>query len=445
MKTGLSFGKEEIRMNKFFSNNIGWKTASLIFALFLWVFVINTQNPQQPYDMRNKSIVLKGTDLLTERGYVIKNETELREQKVRVVVKGPRLQIEKIISNPELVEARVDITRYVNNIASGMDMVAPIVPVDITVPLGLNIVEQSPKTVEVIFEREKTVTKPVEYIIHGGSNTEYQTLTPKIVPEEIEIWGAESYMDDITTVSVDINVENFSEDILSYEIPIKIYNSEGEEITELKQSHKYAEVTLPIGKKKTVPLEMQFVGELPEGFVQTNAVVSPQSITIIGKPELVDSINSIKLEKISLDNIIQTSKINTRFILPQGIGYLDQIDNNAVVTIQVKEQSLYEYNLDLSKSQPYLINTSEGFVYEIMDQDVIVKVKAIAEELLKINPADVQVMLDVKGYEEGEYEISLDLHFPPNILIEEQPKVRVRVTAKVEEPEYIEDPVTVEE
>ena len=286
----------------------------------------------QPYDMRNKAIHLKGTHLLEDKGYVIQNETVLRDQKVRVVVKGPRLQIEKIKTNPELVEIKVDITKYVNNIATSMDMVAPIVPIDVSVPPGLTIVEQSPKAVEVIFEREKTVKKTIKYAITGGSNKEYQTLTPKIVPEKIDIWGAESYMNEIAVVRVDINVENFSEDVLTYQTPIKIYDSEGNEITELKQSHQHAEVTLPIGKKKTVPLEMQFAGELPEGLVQINSVVYPQEVTIIGKAGIVDKINSIKLEKISLDNIIQTSKINTKFILPTGIGYLDQIENNAVVT-----------------------------------------------------------------------------------------------------------------
>lgn len=424
-------------MNKFFSNNLGWKIASVVFALILWVFVINTQNPLQPRDMRNIPIVVKGTNLLTERGYVIKNETALKNQKVRVVVKGPRLQIEKIISNPELIEAKVDITKYVGNISAGMDMVAPIIPVDVSVPVGLTVVEQTPKTVEVIFEREKTVTKPVEYRIHGGSNSEYQTLTPKIVPDKIDIWGAESYMDDIETVIVDINVENFSEDILSYEIPIKIYDKDGNEITELKQSSQYAEVTLPIGKKKTVPLEMQFVGELPEGFVQTNAVVYPQSITIIGKPELVDTINSIKLEKISLENIIQTSKINTKFILPAGISYLDQIDSQAVVTVQIKEQSIYDYNLDLSKVNLEIINQSQDFDYKLMESEVIVKVKSIAEDLIKINPKDINVTIDMQDYGEGEYEVPLVLEFPPNFSVVESPNIMVLITAKPVEEELI--------
>lgn len=389
----------------------------------------------QPYDLRNKAIVLKGTHLLEDKGYVIQNETALRDQKVRVVVKGPRLQIEKIKANPELIEIRVDITKYVNNIATSMDMVAPIIPIDVSVPPGLTIVEQSPEAVEVIFEREKMVTKTVKYAITGGSNKEYQTLTPKIVPEKIDIWGAESYMNEIAMVRVDINVENFSEDVLTYQTPIKIYDSEGNEITELKQSHQHAEVTLPIGKKKTVPLEMQFTGELPEGFVQMNSVVYPQEVTIIGKPGVVDKINSIKLEKISLDNIIQTSKINTKFILPNGIGYLDQIENNAVVTIQVKEQSVYDYNLDLTKSPLEITNKQEGFEYEVVSNEVTVKVKSIAEDLLQIHPRDITVKINMKDHGAGEHQVPLDLQFPPNILVVEEPSISVRITPNIIEEE----------
>lgn len=424
-------------MNNFFSNNIGWKTASLVVALILWVFVINTQNPLEPYDMRNREITIKGAHLLEDKGYVIQNETALREQKVRVVVKGPRLQIEEIRRNPDLIEVKVDLTKYINNIAASMDMAAPVVPIDVNVPIGLSIVEQSPKTLEVVFEREKMVTQAVKYEITGGSNEEYQTLEPKIVPEEIEIWGAESYIESIAVVRVDINVENFSEDVLTYQTPIKIYDSEGQEITELKRSHQHAEVTLPIGKKKTVPLEMQFTGELPEGLVQMNSSVYPENITIIGKADLVDSITSIKLAEISLDNIIQTSKINTKFILPSGIGYLDQIENNAVVTIQVKEQAVYNYNLDLRRSPPIIKNQNEAYEYEITDADIKVEVKATAEDLVKISPSDISVKLNMLDYGPGEHEIPLEIEFPPNILLVKKPVVNVAITPKIieEEPE----------
>lgn len=423
-------------MNKFFSKNIVWKTASLVSALLLWIFVINIQNPPQSYDMRNRTISLRGLDLLDNKGYVIKNETALREQKVRVIVKGPRLQIEKIRSNPELIEIKVDITKYVNNISTNMDMVAPVIPIDINVPLGLTIVEQSPKNLEVIFEREKTVTKKIEYVIHGGSSKEYETLTPKIVPETIDVWGAESYMDEIETVRVDIDVENFSEDVLTYQIPIMVYDAEGKELIELKKSHSNAEVTLPIGKKKTVPLEMQFVGQLPQGFIQTGVGVYPQSITIIGKPTLIDSITSIKLAEISLENIIETSKINAKFILPPGISYLDRIDNSAVVTIQVKEQSIYDYSLDLSKAKVNMLNEQEDFEYEIIDSEIQVKVKSLAENLLSMNSKDVIVEIDLSGYSPGEYEIPIGLEFPPEIILVEEPMLTVRVIKK--EPEEVE-------
>ena len=411
-----------------------WKTASLISALILWVFVINTQNPLQPYDMRNRTISLRGVDLLEEKGYVIKNETALREQKVRVVVKGPRLQIEKIRSNPELIEIKVDITKYVNNISANMDMVAPVIPIDVNVPLGLTIVEQFPKNLEVIFEREKTITKTIKYVINGGSSQEYETLTPKIVPDKIEIWGAESYMDEIAEVRIDIDVENFSEDTLTYDIPIKIYDGDGEELIELKKSHSNATVTLPIGKKKVVPLEMQFVGQLPEDFIQMGVSVYPKNITIIGKPTLVDSITSIKLSKVSLDNIISTSKIKANFILPPGISYLDNIDPSGTITIQIKEQTLYDYSLDLSKAKTTIMNKKESLKYEILDDEIKVKVKSIAENLLSTNSKDIEIELNIKDYSPGEYEIPVIVKFPPDILVMKAPVIRVRITEdKIEE------------
>lgn len=439
-------------MNRLFANNLPWKLMSLVLASMLWLFVINTQNPLQPKTITDVSVNIKGISEIESKGYVIQNEEELRNAKVKVVVKGPRLELEKLEANKEsLISVDIDLTPFVKMLATGSDTIQTPVAYIVTILSEGKVITEDirPKTTTVIFEKEKSVTLPVKYNITGDNNSQYMALDPIIKPSQVEIKGPKTTVETINKIVVDINIDDFSEDVLSYTLPIKALDSEGNEVVGVKKSPQYVEVTLPIGKKKVVPLDPQFQGELPPGYIKTNTIVTPKEITIVGKADLIDSIQVIKLGKISLDNMIQSDTVKVDFLLPDGIEYIDNIENKAVVTVEMQKENTYEFNIDPHSINLEVKGVGEGLKFEIIEPDLKVILGGTAENLLKFDKKNLNGTIDLAGLGEGEYAIPLHISIPDNLKLINTPlTLGIRISNEeivIPEIEIPQEPENVEE
>ncbi|MGL6173491.1 MAG: CdaR family protein [Cellulosilyticaceae bacterium] len=406
-------------MNRFFSHNLPWKLVSLALASMLWLFVINTQNPLQPKEIKEVSINIRGINEIESKGYVVQNEESLRNTKVKLIVKGPRLELEKLESKKnEMITVNLDLAPFASTLTTGSDTIER--PVEYTVTtLGENVrVEEiRPKTTYVTFEKEKSITLPVQNTVAGDNNSQYMALDPIIKPSQVEIKGPKTLVESIKKLVVEINIDDFSEDVLSYTLPIKALDGEGNEVLGVRKSPQYIEVTLPIGKKKTVPLEAQFQGTLPSGYIQSNTIITPKQITIVGKSALVDSIQTIKLGKISLDNMIASNTMKVDFLLPDGIEYIDNIENKAVVTVEIQKENTYEFDIPIENLNLNVQGLASDMYYELLDTELKVVLGGTAENLLKFDKNNINATIALSGLKPGEYSIPVQINTPNNLKI----------------------------
>ncbi len=421
-------------MNKFFTKNLPWKITSLVLATILWLFVINTQNPMQPEEIRVASVIIKGLPQLAEKGFVLKNQEEIRNQRFLIRVKGPRLQTDKLKIDNTLTTVTIDLAQYMNDLSADSIQNVAKYYASFGGIEGISILSMRYDVSNVILEREKTVTQSIRYSIIGNNNSEYTALTPIINPSTIEIGGAKSDVERVSEAVIEINIGDFSEDELIQTVPVKVYDDEGQEILGLKKSPQLVEVKLPIGKKKTVPLEATFSGKLPKGYVLTNTIITPKQITIVGKADLVNAVQKIRLKEIQLNDIIQTSVVKTELILPKGVQYIDNIDNKVNVTVEIKKENSYEYTVPISELSIAVLGMGEGLGYEVLTNSIEMILSATAEELLALTFKDITAKIDVTGLTDGEYTLPLDLTVPDNFTIVNKPiNINIRLITINEE------------
>lgn len=424
-------------MNRFFSNNLPWKIVSFLLATLLWFFVINYQNPVLTQEVK-ATLTIRGINELEAKGYVLQNEEELRNMQVRILLKGPRLEMERLKNDNVQIDVRLDLTQYANRLTSeDADSIKESIQIPVFVNIdGITVEDVRPKTVSAIFEREKSDTKNIQYKIQNASNSEYAALDPILKPTTVEISGPKGGVERVETAFININVDNFSEDTLSYTVPIQLLDENGEEVVGVKKVPEYVEVTLPIGKKKKVPLEPQFKGSLPPGYIQTNTIINPKEITIVGKPDIVDTVNSIKLEKIVLDNIIQSNTFRVDFILPEGIEYIDNIESKANVTVEVQKETDYQYKIKPQEMNLQVIGLPEGYIYEVLDQEINIVLASTAEKLLGFQTNQIQATVDFASLHNlvtGEYRMPLQIVVPEDFKVVNVPVYMNIQVNKVEE------------
>ena len=95
---------------------------------------------------------------------------------------------------------------------------------------------------------------------------------------------------------------------------------------------KEAIVTLPVYKKKEVPITVDFLN-MPTGFNldSLNYSIDPTTMEIAGPVEIVDYINEISLGSIDMKELTPDSEVYYSAILPDGVISIDNV-NDALVS-----------------------------------------------------------------------------------------------------------------
>lgn len=420
-------------MNKLFTENLPWKIAALVVATLLWIFVINTQNPIQPQEISGVPVQILGYDELSERGYELINRDEIIGQNFKVVVSAPRLEIDKLVRNPSLIKVTLNLENYFENLTDYSISEEAVYNVKVNLDGSSVIVkDRRPQVTKVRIDKIASKEQKVEYVISDDLLNKYTLLgdgKPIISPNKVTITGAKSDIDKVSEAKVYIKAEDFSEDQLVSYVPIKLYDIDGNEIEGLKLSEESAEVKLPIGSEKTVPININYSGKLAEDYVLTKVEASAHEVTIVGKSELVDSISRIELEPIELDELDEADSklLKVKMILPEGIMTLD--GDEVSVSVQVRKCTPLTYPILISELDLEVTGIGEGLTYEILTHSINVEVSGLSDDLIVTDKSDIKATLDLTGYSEGEYSLPLKISTPENIKVKNNP-INIEVSIK---------------
>ncbi len=419
-------------MNKFFTENLPWKIAALVIATMLWLFVINTQNPTQPQEISGIRVQINGEDLLKEQGYELTNRAEILNQNFKVVVSGPRLEVDKLLRNPSSITATLNLADYEDDLTR--DSISD-TNVNYTVRIntdGTNVVikDKKPQVTKVLIDKIESKEQRVTYEIAEDITNQYTLLgdgKPIISPEKIIITGAKSEIDKVTEAKVFIKAEDFSAEQLVNNVPVKLYDIDGNEISGLKLSTETVEVKLPIGSEKVVPIKINYTGEMPEGYVLTKVDTATQNVTIVGKSEVIAKISQIELKPIDLSKITESKLLQVQMVLPDGVVSLE--NNTVSVSLQVGEENNLNYPILMSELNLTVEGIGEGLTYEILNSSINVELQGLSDDLIITEKSDIKATLDLTNYTEGEYTLPLIISAPNNIKVKNNP-ISIKVSIK---------------
>ena len=420
-------------MNKLFTQNLPWKIGALIIALLLWIFVINTQNPTQPQEISGIPVQILGYEKLVERGYELTNKEEIKNQNFKVVVSGPRLEIDKLVRDPSLIKVTLDLEGYLENLTDYSTSEEAHYSIKVNLDgSSVTIKDRRPGVTKVRIDKVASKEQKVSYVISEELLNQYTLLgdgKPIISPEKITITGAKTDIDRVSEARVSIKPEDFSEDQLVSELPITLYDIDGEEIEGLELSHKTIEVKLPIGSEKRVPVNITYTGKISDEYVLTKVEASASEVTIVGKAEVIDAISQIDLEPINLGALTESDAnlLKVKMKLPSGVMTLE--GDEVSVSLQVRKKNILNYPILLSEMDLEVQGIEEGLTYEILTTSINVEVSGLSDDLIMTDKSDIKATLDLKGYKEGEYTLPLNIITPENIQIVNNP-IHVEISIK---------------
>lgn len=304
---------------------------SIATAFVLWLVITINQNPD--IDRTFTDIPL---NITLENTYAAENNMEIigdiSNQRFTVTINGPSYVVSALKSTDFYVYASAAA------INSPGEYQLEVSGARNTALSDYNIVSISPSTVTLNFDYIDTKEFTVTAMADGAAAAEGLVAETAVVSgtenDTLTIKGPRTVMNKIDAVVAYAEVNKTLSESTTYDAEIRLYDEDGNEVdkTNLTVSETAVKVTVPISKRKTVPVAADFT-KLPEGFTKSSlaCTVDHETVNIIGTPEAIDKITQITLSPIDLTSVsISSSSFEVSAKLPDGIRLLDKIESFTV-------------------------------------------------------------------------------------------------------------------
>lgn len=408
------------------TNNLGLKITAFIFSVFLWLIVVNLDNPVSSSTFTEIPVTIMNDDIITSAGDVYQ---VIGEQTVSVVVYANR-EVRQHLS-PDDIVATADIRE--------MDTSTGLVPVSITIPEYSGQYESAeavPRNLQI--QREKSGRKVLALTAdtEGVERDGYVIGEMTVHPENVTITGPESVLDQIERAVAVVKIEGISED---EERPaeLRLYDSDGNAVGQNQLENNLGEdgltVSIEVLKKKSVPVTAGASGTPAEGYQYTGSTCEPESVQICGKSEVVDSVDEIVIPSsaINIDGaqspVEQT--VNISSFLPEGISLVDESTGNISVTAMVEQEGTR--TIDVLVSSVIINNLSEDLEVSYQPDAEISLTFSGSQERLDVLNISNAVSVDLETYTRpGTYDIPVRVDLPEGVTLTSEVTVRLTLNAK---------------
>lgn len=270
-------------------------------ACCLWLYVMGEQNPI----VEKEYAVPLVTRNLTE-GMIVFNVPE----KVSVRVRGTRTALANM---PES-----DVFAFVN--LSKLSVGTHTILVNARFARG-DVVQVTPPAVNLFIDVKKDKIVPVTAEIIGSPNKDFAVDSHLLTPSEVKVSGAATRLEALDKIFVPVDVGGRSEEFTVTQKPTAVAK-DGMDMQDVTIDPAEIIVRTKLKKKIqtiTVPVKVDYKGELAGGLKITSATVNPFKVTVSGAPSAVDNLKELNLEPVDLGKITKNATVPVKILLPAGV------------------------------------------------------------------------------------------------------------------------------
>lgn len=302
--------------NSIFNNIWVVRGVSLLFALFLYVFV-TAENSDQFQVMSNQQFASVETSETISNVPVYLGEHDEGvfvsglPESVQVRLTGPRNIITQVTVESFLVQ-----TEEITGINPGthtIRLIATGLPEEVDYQI-------TPARVVVQIASRETVTVPIEYVVDDNvAAAGYRVSQVTLAPTEVTLTGKEATMAEIEQVLVKITQETPQTANFSQAYRLQILDSEGQLLdinADLTEIEAHVEIT---PQQKEVPLTIVPYGENIEQYSYGYAFSTEVSSVLVHADQaILDQLESIQVV-VDVSNVMNSQVVTGTLELPEGV------------------------------------------------------------------------------------------------------------------------------
>lgn len=424
MLSALDFGREDETMRRKLTNNLVYKIVAIIFAVMLWLVVVNIDDPDTTRTITGIEVTPLNDDSITSQGlyYTISSGST-----AYVKIKGPRSIVDKLDASDFVATADFVQMSMTNAIPLNIELTADN-------NNYLNRIEIIDKSDTMILELEsiQNETYTVEMAYTGTPADGYVVGTQELSNETIEITAPQSKLKTIKSILLSVDTSGKSSD---YTVSVKptLLDQKGEVIEiedPISLNENSISVKVIMHKIKEVTLNFGTTGEVSTGYQFMELNYTPTTVNIKGLENDIEDINSITIPSSLIDisgatqNIIVNIDISD--YLPEGVSLYDDLGKVIAVTAKIEGPEQKEFTIATSKVE--LRNVPSDLVGSITTNPIIIKLSGNINTLNALDINNITSYVDLTGSLEGSKERTLTINLPSGVSLVSEVKVTVLLT-----------------
>lgn len=266
-----------------------------------------------------------------------------------------------------------------------------------------------PSVVTVVVSSKKSETRSIESDIVNLKKLDSKLAinSTKLDTDEVIIKGTEDSIAKVSTIKALVNVSNMVDPKAGTntlrDIPLIAYDENGSKVdVEMVPSKVTATIQIE-SPSKSVPLEVEPVGNVIFGKAIKNMTTNVQKVTIYGSSKVLDNTNSIKV-KVDVNNLKYNKDYTVTIKKPTGIREISE----KVVTVKVELDD--EVTTELSGVKLGVVNLGSNYTAQATSEnatEVTVILKGVESIIKNITTTDVEAYVDLEGLGAGDHEVEI--------------------------------------
>lgn len=379
-----------------FSHNTGTKLLSIAMAILFWFFVMDQVDPEITRVIESVPVQLTNTQELDQNNLKIMNQTDFL---VNVEVTGRRNNVLSLNSkNIYLWSDMRSVRSGVNNVFINSTINSE----------SVSIKSVLPNEIVLTVDRVVSLPKPVQIIISDKFQDTLYEEALEINPVEIKVSGPESLVNSVSYLGGTISVNALTNDH-SREVSLVPYSFDGEVVNGVSLDINYANINLVVGKTKQVSIEPVIIGEPAQGYKIVSIKVNPETVTVKGEVDLVNSLDTLKVETLQLNGDENASLIVEKgLVLPDGIKTVG-LNNPIQVELTIEEIQTKEFTYSIAEIP--VVNLNENYTTDLTTNpgNVIVRVTDIESIIKNLSKEDIHLDLNFSNVVDiGNYRLKIN-------------------------------------
>ena len=335
-----SIGKQILTIMRHVLFHNGWvKLIAILISLVLWAGLISQdESLTREKTWQNVNVSVTGEDTLKRNGYIIVNDLEELLSNISVTAAVPQKQYDA--ADVSIYNVRLELSRLMGTGTQELKLQSTASSV-----YG-RVINTIPSTVSVQIEeysvRQRVpVSAKIDVPYQNGWYKEWYMPNPAVDPTLITVSGPRDLAQSISIARVFIDPDKleWAEGTLWTTGEIKLYNRAGEEIQspllDITTEGTTIDTVLIEGnvlptKSFSVSNMIEMQGEVKEGFRLVSFKVSPETVTVAARNEVLEQMNELALDRnISLEDLEETTVFQLKVQKPSE----DAVLSNETVTV----------------------------------------------------------------------------------------------------------------